>query len=141
MGWFILSYLFSTLISLVSIGRLSAQEKDLEILLLRHQLAILERKLDKPVKPNRAEKLTLAVLTARLRLVTRRSASRLRDVIRIVQPETVLKWHRELVHRAGVTANPNLTWVTQQARQVIWELEEKNPPCRFLIRDRDNKFP
>ena len=36
MGWFILSYLFSTLISLVSIGRLSEQEKDLEILLLRH---------------------------------------------------------------------------------------------------------
>ena len=99
MGWFILSYLFSTLISLVSIGRLSEQEKDLEILLLRHQLAILERKLDKPVKPNRAEKLTLAVLTARLRLVTRRPASALRDVIRIVQPETVLKWHRELVRR------------------------------------------
>jgi len=257
MGWFILSYLFSTLISLVSIGRLSEQEKDLEILLLRHQLAILERKLDKPVKPNRAEKLTLAVLTARLRLVTRRSASRLRDVIRIVQPETVLKWHRELVrrkwlqkgkqkggrprisqelddlivqmaqensrwgygkiegelrklgfevseshvrdvlkrhhitpapvrgssswrhlithyknqliacdfftvqtltlktlyvlffielgsrkvHLAGVTANPNQTWVTQQARQVMWELGERNPPCRFLIRDRDNKFP
>ncbi len=45
------------------------------------------------------------------------------------------------VHRAGVTANPNPTWVTQQARQVMWELEERNPPCRFLIRDRDNKFP
>jgi hypothetical protein len=40
MGWFILSHLFSTLISLVSIGRLSQQEKDLEILLLRRQLAI-----------------------------------------------------------------------------------------------------
>ena len=70
----------------MSIGRLSQQEKDLEILLLRHQLAILERKLDKPVKPNRAEKLTLAVLTARLRLVTRRPATGLRDVIRIVAP-------------------------------------------------------
>ena len=99
MGWFILSYLFSTLILLVSIGRLSQQEKDLEILLLRHQLSTLERKLDKPVKPNRAEKLTLAVLTARLRLVTRRPASGLRSGIRSVQPETVLKWHRELVRR------------------------------------------
>lgn len=38
---FILSCLFSTLISLVSIGRLSEQEKGLKILLLRHQLAIL----------------------------------------------------------------------------------------------------
>ena len=99
MGWFILSYLFSTLISLVSIGRLSQQEKDLEILLLRHQLSIVERKLTKPVKPNRAEKLALAILTARLKQVTHRPASWLRDVIRIVQPETVLKWHRELVGR------------------------------------------
>jgi putative transposase len=97
--WFILSYLFSTLISLVSIGHLSEQEKDLEILLLRRQLAILERKLDKSVRPNRAEKLTLAVLTARLKQVTHRPASELRDVIRIFQPETVLKWHRELVRR------------------------------------------
>jgi len=45
------------------------------------------------------------------------------------------------VHLAGVTANPNQTWVTQQARQMMWKLEERNPPCRFLIRDRDNKFP
>jgi len=252
MGWFVLCYLFSTLISLMSIGRLSQQEKDLEILLLRHQLAILKRKLDKPVKPNRAEKLTLAVLTARLRLVTRRPASALRDVIRIVQPETVLKWHRELVrrkwlqkrgrprmsqeledlivqmaqengrwgygkiegellklgftvskstvrdvlkrhhivpaprrcssswrhlmshykeqliacdfftvetltlkplyvlffielgsrkvHLVGVTANLNETWVPQQARQVMWELGERNPPCRLLIRDWDKKY-
>ena len=108
MGWFVLSYLFSTLISLVSIGRLSLQEKDLEILLLRRQLSILERKLDRPVSPNRAERLTLAVLTARLRLVTHRPASRLRDVIRIVQPETALKWHRELVRRK---------WLQKQRRK------------------------
>jgi hypothetical protein len=29
------------------------------------------------------------------------------------------------VHFAGITANPNDFWVTQQARQIIWELEEK----------------
>ena len=44
-------------------------------------MTILERKLDKLIKPNRAEKLTLAVLTARLNLVTRQPASGLRDVI------------------------------------------------------------
>ncbi len=44
------------------------------------------------------------------------------------------------VHLAGVTANPNGMWVTQQARQVMWELRERNPPGRFLIRDRDKKY-
>jgi len=129
MGWFVLCYLFSTLISLVSIGRLSQQEKDLEILLLRHQLAILERKLHKPVKPNRAEKLTLAVLTARLRLVTRRSTSALCDVIRIVQPETVLKWHRELVRRKWLQKRKQKGGrprISQELEDLIVQMAQEN---------------
>jgi hypothetical protein len=41
MGWFILAHIFTTLMAIVSISRLSKQEKDLEILVLRQQLAIL----------------------------------------------------------------------------------------------------
>jgi putative transposase len=78
---------------------MSDSEKDLEILILRHQLNILERKQKRTIQPNRAEKLILAVLTARLKEATNRPASQLRDVIRIFQPETVLRWHRELVRR------------------------------------------
>ena len=44
------------------------------------------------------------------------------------------------VHFAGCTRHPNATWVTQQARQVIWELQEREPIIRFLIRDNDQKF-
>jgi hypothetical protein len=44
MGWFILSQVLTILISIVRIGRMSEQEKDLEILILRQQLAILQRK-------------------------------------------------------------------------------------------------
>jgi putative transposase len=257
MGWFILAQLFSILITIVRIGRLSEQEKDLEILVLRQQLAIMQRKQEKPVKPNQAEKMMLAVLTAKLKEVTQRPAGHLRGIIRIFQPETVLGWHRELVHRkwsyarrnkggrphmdqelermilrlarenprwgygkiegellklgfdasrttirnmlkrhkvepvpvrsgsigwrqlmahykeqilacdfftvetirlktlyvlffielssrriylAGATANPNEIWVTQQARQLIWELNDREPPLRFLIHDHDRKF-
>ena len=44
------------------------------------------------------------------------------------------------VHLAGCTANPTGAWVTQQARQFAWTLQERRPPFRFLIRDRDSKF-
>jgi hypothetical protein len=44
------------------------------------------------------------------------------------------------VHLAGVTANPNAAWVTQQARNLLVVLSEQGRPVRFLIRDRDGKF-
>jgi len=84
MGWFILAQVFTILISTVRIGRMSEQEKDLEILILRQQLAILQRKQEKkPVKTNRTEKIVLAGLTAKLKAVTRWSAGQMRSVIRI----------------------------------------------------------
>jgi putative transposase len=44
------------------------------------------------------------------------------------------------VHLAGVTANPNTAWVTQQARNLLLRLEDQERRVRFLIRDRDTKF-
>ena len=44
------------------------------------------------------------------------------------------------IHLAGVTANPNEMWVTQQARQLICELDDREPPLCFLIHDHDGKF-
>jgi putative transposase len=257
MGWWVVMQVLSTLIEWIRIGRLSEQEKDLEILVLRKQLAIVEQQLDKPVRLSRAERLTLAVISAKLKAVSGCSLKQLREVIRLVQPETVLKWHRELVRRkwthkrkqaggrprtdreieqlvvqlarensdwgygkikgelaklghdmsretianilarhgippapergtspswrhlmthykdqllacdfftvetlflqtiyvlfsievgsrrvhfAGCTTHPNATWVTQQARHMVWELEGRDPPIRFLIHDNDKSF-
>jgi putative transposase len=42
------------------------------------------------------------------------------------------------VHLAGVTANPDCAWVTQQARNLA--IDERLETMRFLIHDRDAKF-
>jgi putative transposase len=44
------------------------------------------------------------------------------------------------VHFAGCTSHPTGAWVTQQARQIMWDLSDREPPLRFLLRDRDLKF-
>ncbi len=44
------------------------------------------------------------------------------------------------VHFAGCTAHPDNAWITQQARQVMWALDEREPAIHFLIRDNDKKF-
>ncbi len=99
MVWFIIGHLFATLLTWIRIGRLSELEKDLELLLLRQQIMMLERPLDKPVHPFRIEKLTLAIVVVKLRAITNCSTTGLRDNLRLFQLETVLKWHRELVRR------------------------------------------
>jgi putative transposase len=43
------------------------------------------------------------------------------------------------VHVAGVTANPDGAWVTQQARNLLLVLGEPGRRVRFLLRDRDTK--
>jgi putative transposase len=44
------------------------------------------------------------------------------------------------VHLAGVTANPDGPWVTQQARNLLLVLGERGRHLRFLVRDHDAKF-
>ena len=44
------------------------------------------------------------------------------------------------VHLAGCTAHPTAAWVTQQARQLAWTLQEADAAPRYLIPDRDAKF-
>jgi len=40
----------------------------------------------------------------------------------------------------GATKNPNSSWVAQQVRNLLVELDDRHRSVRFLIHDRDAKF-
>jgi putative transposase len=78
--------------TLIRLLPMSDTDKDIEILTLRHQLAILQRQIDRPrlTPPDRAY---LAALLHRL------PRPKLRQLHLIVSPDTVLRWHRDLLRR------------------------------------------
>jgi chemotaxis regulatin CheY-phosphate phosphatase CheZ len=91
MFWFCKWEVVSTLIELIRLGRRSESDKDLEILLLRRQLAIYERRQERAPHLSRGEKLTLVVLATQLKDKTGRTIKTMDDVIRMVKPARTLK--------------------------------------------------
>lgn len=107
MLWFLLTRCFSILLQLLLLSRQTDRIKDLQILLLRHQLDIAQLKFDKPLRPSRTEKFLLALLTVKFKQMTRLPVNKLQDVILIFQPTTVLQWHREMVRRKWTYRQPS----------------------------------
>jgi hypothetical protein len=62
------------------------------------KLALVEKKLDKPLRVSRIERLTLAITVTKLRSVTNHTMAQ-GDLIHVFKPDTVIGWHRALVKR------------------------------------------
>ncbi len=107
MFWSVSAQLAALLIDLIAARRQSDGAKDLEIVLLRHQLRVLQRHQPRP-KVSRGEKLVLALLATRLRQRIAGARQRWSRSVLLVTPETVLRWHRDLVRRK---------WTSRQSRR------------------------
>jgi putative transposase len=80
----------------------SDHDNDTEILVLRHQIAVLQRQLgDQRIRLKPTDR---ALLAALLRSLPRQTPQRLRLLVR---PDTILRWHRDpLARRHAAVSRP-----------------------------------
>jgi putative transposase len=104
---------------LVLLGR-SERAKEVEILVLRHELQVLRRQVGRP-RLRSTDRVLLAALGQVVPRRRRRSF--------LVRPETLLRWHRDLVRRRWTYEGrrPGRPPLPGQARQLVLRLAAENP--------------
>jgi putative transposase len=110
---------FRCVLQLVLLRPRSTEFKELEIVVLRHQLAVLRRQADRP-QLTKSDRVFLAAAS--------RLLPRSRWPSFLVTPATLLRWHRRLVSRtwtyAGRSGRPP---IGAQIRELVLRLARENP--------------
>ncbi|SES36072.1 Integrase core domain-containing protein [Lentzea xinjiangensis] len=106
--------------------RMTDREKDVEILALRHQLAVLQRQLGGQRPRLRPEDRALFAA-----LLVPLASATLRRLRLLASPDTVLRWHRDLMKRRHarmcVNRRPGRPHTVASIRQLVLRLATDNP--------------
>jgi putative transposase len=112
--------IFRQLVAWLGVLARSSRSKNAEILVLRHEVAVLRRQVRRP-RMSWADRAVFAALT---RLLSQ--AGRLH---RIVTPATVLRWHRDLVKQRWTQPRRRHTGgrsTASELRQLVLRLASEN---------------
>ena len=126
----LLAHAMSLLLDLILLVGRSDRGKDVEIMLLRQQLRILQRHQPRPLRVSRWEKLALLVLARQLTTMTTSARGKLGQVVFLFKPDTLLKWHRELVRRKWTFKKPATRGrppISSELEALLVRLATENP--------------
>ncbi len=112
--------LYRLIAALARLAVRSGHSKDLEIIVLRHQLSVLRRQTDRPAL-NDNDRSLLGAIAAALPRQKRKGW--------IVTPDTLLRWHRRRVARHWTQEHqpPGRPSTALEVRQLILRLAAENP--------------
>jgi hypothetical protein len=116
----LLYLLFRRALAVAALRLRSREFKELEIVVLRHELAVLRRQVARP----RLDERDRVFLAAASRLLSRASRPSF-----VVRPDTLLGWHRQLVRRRWTYAGrrPGRPAVSEEIRELVVRLARENP--------------
>ncbi len=112
--------LFRRVLAVAALRLRSREFKELEIVVLRHELAVLRRQVARP-RLEDADRVFLAAASRQLRGADRQSF--------FVRPDTLLGWHRRLVRRRWtyVARRPGRPAISEHIRELVLRVARENP--------------
>lgn len=112
--------LYRLLVAIVTMLARSGRDKDLEIVVLRHQLLVLRRQMDRPTLTE-ADRSLLGAIAAVL--------PRARRAGWLVTPDTLLRWHRQRIARHWTQSRrpPGRPPIAAGLRQLAVRMARENP--------------